>query len=257
MYIDSHAHVDAQEFDRDRGEALERARLAQVERILVVASGFSREAIETVVRLVEDNPFLDLCVGIHPHEAATATNLHLDMMKEIATHPRVVGWGEIGLDFHYNHSPREVQKDIFIRQLVLAEASDLPVIVHSREAEAETIEILKNYARGGRGAVLHCFTASLEMAERCVEMGFLVSFSGILTFPRSQDLRKIAQMIPLEKVLVETDCPYLAPLPYRGKRNEPAYVVETARTLAEVRGLAATEVARVTTENYRRFFQIA
>lgn len=256
MFIDSHAHVDSSEFEPDRAAVLERARVGQVERILVVGSGTGWQAMEAALRLVEKYPFLDLAVGVHPHEAGSATASSLDEVKQIARHPKVVAWGEIGLDFHYDHSPRGVQKNIFSRQLVLAGEHDLPVIIHSREAESETLEILQKHGRSGRGGVLHCFTGSLALAEECIEMGFMVSFSGMLTFPKAGNIREVAQKLPLERLLIETDSPYLAPVRHRGKRNEPAYVVETARTLADLRSVNLSEIARITTENYRRFFRI-
>jgi len=257
MFIDSHAHIDSLDFEPDRGAMLERARLAQVERILVVASGPGSEATEAVIQLVEEHPFLDLAVGLHPHEANSTNNSSLDLIKKAASHSKVVAWGEIGLDFHYDYSPRAIQKSVFIQQLALAKESDLPVIIHTREAEPETLEILKRYGGGGgRGGILHCFTGSLVMAEECIEMGFMVSFSGVLTFPKAGVIRDVAQKIPLDRLLIETDSPYLAPIPYRGKRNEPAYVVETAQALAQLRGLSVSEMAGLTAENYRRFFRI-
>jgi len=256
MFIDSHAHIDSLDFDTDRDAMLERAHQARVERVLAIGSGTGSESVRAVVGLAEQNSFLDLAIGLHPHEAGIGNETFFDSMKEIANHPKVVAWGEIGLDFHYDHSPREVQKSVFIRQLALAKESDLPVIIHTREAEAETLEILTKHGSGGRGGILHCFTGSLRMAEECIEMGFMVSFSGMLTFPKAEGIRDVAKEIPLEALLIETDSPYLAPVPYRGKRNEPAYVVETARALAELRGLGIGEIAAITAENYRRFFRI-
>jgi TatD DNase family protein len=257
MFIDSHAHIDSLDFEPDRGAMLERARLAQVERILAVASGTGSKAMDAVIRLVEEHPFLDLAVGLHPHEANSANNSSFDLIKKVASHSKVVAWGEIGLDFHYDYSPRAIQKSVFIQQLALAKESDLPVIIHTREAEAETLEILKRYdGGGGRGGILHCFTGSLVLAEECIEMGFMVSFSGVLTFPKAGAIRDVAQKIPLDRLLIETDSPYLAPIPYRGKRNEPAYLVETAQALAQLRGLSVNEVAGLTAKNYRRFFRM-
>lgn len=254
MFIDSHAHIDSLDFQADRAAVLERAWVAQVERILVISSGSSPESAEAAIHLAEEHPFLDIAIGLHPHEASSVCESHLDRMRQIANRSRVLAWGEIGLDFHYDHSPPDVQKHVFARQLALAKELDLPVVVHTREAEAETLEVLKQHD-SGRG-ILHCFTGSLKMAEECIEMGFMVSFSGMLTFPKAQGIRDVARKIPLERILIETDSPYLAPVPYRGKRNEPAYVVHTARALAEVKGLGINEIAGVTAENYRRFFRI-
>ncbi|HET9478361.1 MAG TPA: TatD family hydrolase, partial [Pyrinomonadaceae bacterium] len=163
-------------------------------------------------------------------------------------------WGEIGLDFHYDNSPREVQMEVFRRQLRAARECNVPVIVHTREAESETIQILESeYAGAERGGVFHCFSGSKTLATRALELGFMISFSGIVTFRKAEDLREIAKRVPLESLLIETDCPYLAPVPHRGRRNEPAYVVDVARCIAELRGLEPEEVARITTENFKRF----
>ena len=256
MFIDSHAHVESPDFDPDRTAMLERAKQAQVERILAIGSGTGTD-LDAAVKLAEGSSYLDASIGIHPHEAKLATSKDFDRLKELASHPKVVAWGEIGLDFHYDHSPREVQKRVFIQQLVLAQEAHLPVIIHTREAEAETLQILKQYwGRSGSGGVLHCFSGTLEMAEKCMEIGFMVSFSGMLTFPKAPAIRDVAKEIPLERLLIETDSPFLAPIPYRGKRNEPAYVVETAKALAQLRALSLEEVAEITAGNYRRFFKV-
>ncbi len=256
MFIDSHAHLESPEFDQDRSAMLERAKSARVERILAIGSGTGTD-LDAAVKLAEGSSYLDASIGIHPHEAKLATSKDFDRLKKLASHPKVVAWGEIGLDFHYDHSPREVQKRVFIQQLVLAQEAHLPVIIHTREAEAETLQILKQYwGRSGSGGVLHCFSGTLEMAEKCMEIGFMVSFSGMLTFPKAPAIRDVAKEIPLERLLIETDSPFLAPIPYRGKRNEPAYVVETAKALAQLRALSLEEVAEITAGNYRRFFKV-
>jgi TatD DNase family protein len=199
---------------------------------------------------------VDAAIGIHPHEASLARSEDFELLKKLAEHPKVVAWGEIGLDFHYHHSPRQTQRAVFVQQLALAKANGLPVIIHTREAEAETLQILKeDWGKDGFGGILHCFTGSLKMAEECLELGFLVSFSGMLTFPKAQSLRAVAQEIPLEKLLIETDSPYLAPIPFRGKRNEPAYVVETAKALGQLKGLSLDAIGMITAENYRRLFR--
>jgi TatD DNase family protein len=257
MFIDSHAHLGSPDFDQDRTAILERAKLAQVERILAIGSGTETAALDEAIKLAEEFSYLDASVGIHPHEAKLATSEDFDRLKKLATHPKVVAWGEIGLDFHYDHSPREVQRTVFIQQLVLAQEAHLPIIIHTREAEAETLQILKQYwSRSGLGGILHCFSGTLEMAEECIKMGFMVSFSGMLTFPKAQDIRDVAKKIPLERLLIETDSPFLAPVPYRGRRNEPAYVVETARSLAQLRTLSPEAVGEITGGNYRQFFKL-
>ena len=257
MFIDSHAHVESPDFDPDRTAMLERAKQAQVERILTIGSGAGTVALDAAIKLAEDFPELDASIGIHPHEAKLAAKEDFDRLTKLARHPNVVAWGEIGLDFHYDHSPREVQRTVFIQQLVLAQETRLSVIIHTREAEAETLQILKqHWSTSGLGGVLHSFSGTWEMAEECINMGFMVSFSGMLTFPKAQNIRDVAKRMPLERLLIETDSPFLAPIPYRGRRNEPAYVVETARSLAQLRVLSLEAVAEITAGNYRRFFKL-
>ncbi len=257
MLIDSHTHLDSTDFDTDRDAVLERARAAGVTRILAVCSGTGSAELERSLRLFEGYPDLDVAVGIHPHEAKSIAPEDFDFLKQVAERPKVVAWGEIGLDYHYDHSPREVQRDIFIRQLMLASQKELPVIIHSRNAEAETLEILKQYwGHCSLGGILHCFTGSLKMAEECLPLGFMVSFSGMLTFPRAQELREVAGKIPLDGLLIETDAPYLAPVPNRGKRNEPAFLVETAKTLAGLRGLTLETLGEITAQNYQRLLKV-
>ena len=257
MFIDSHAHLGSPDFDQDRSATLERAKLAQVERILAIGSGSETAALDAVIKLAEEFPHLDASVGIHPHDAKLATSQDFDRLKKLASHPKVVAWGEIGLDFHYNHSPPEAQRTVFIQQLVLAQETHLPIIIHTREAEAETLQILKQYwSSSGLGGILHCFSGTLEMAEECIQMGFMVSFSGMLTFPKAQEIRDVAKKIPLERLLIETDSPFLAPIPYRGRRNEPAYMVETAKSLAQLRSLSLEAVGEITAGNYGRFFKL-
>jgi TatD DNase family protein len=255
MFIDSHAHLDLGDFDSDREAVLARAKMSGVQRILVIGGGNGPASLDSAITLASQFEQLDAAVGIHPHEAKKAVASDFDSLAHLADHAKVVGWGEIGLDFHYDFSPRETQEEIFTRQLRLARAKKLPVIVHSRGAEAKMLEILANHCGDcGPAGVLHCYTGTLAMAWRCVEMGFFISFSGIVTFPKSKELREVAREIPQDRLLIETDSPYLAPVPFRGRRNEPAYVVEVARTLAQVRGTSLEAIAEVTTENYMRLF---
>ncbi|HVN77759.1 MAG TPA: TatD family hydrolase [Terriglobia bacterium] len=253
MLIDSHAHLDLGDFDSDREAVLRRAQVGGIERILVIGGGGGPEPLDSAIELSSRYEQLDATVGIHPHEARRATGADFDWLDRLADHAKVVAWGEIGLDFHYDLSPRETQEDVFIRQLGLARAKELPVIIHSRDAEAKMLEILASHCRNDDPAgVLHCYTGSLATALRCLEMGFFISFSGILTFPKSRDLRDVARKIPSDRLLIETDSPYLAPVPYRGKRNEPVHVVEVARALAQVRETSMESIAEVTTNNYMR-----
>ncbi len=255
MFIDSHAHLDSADFDSDRAQVIERARTARVERILAIRGRNGPGSLDQAICLAEQYPELDATIGIHPHEAKLASTSDFTILNHLSDHPKVVAWGEIGLDFHYHNSPQEIQEEVFIRQLSQASAKHLPVIIHTREAEEETLRILReHWAGSGLGGVLHCFTGTRSLAEECLDMGFLISFSGILTFPKAQPLREIARGVPLDRLLIETDCPYLAPVPYRGKRNEPAFVLEAARVLAELKGLSFEEVGRITSINYERLF---
>lgn len=257
MFVDSHAHIDGPEYDTDRDQVIARAREAGVQKILNVGTGDPQSgAFERAVLLAESQEHIYAAVGVHPHDAklyddASETRIK-DLIKESS---RVIAWGEIGLDFHYDNSPRDVQCEAFRRQLRLARNANLPVIIHTREAEEETIAILRSdWVGANRQGVMHCFTGSARLARQCIELGFSISFSGILTFKNATDLRTIAAEVPLERLLIETDCPYLAPIPFRGKRNEPAYVVEVARCLSQVRKIEVQDLARITTANFSRLF---
>jgi TatD DNase family protein len=253
--VDSHAHVDVSDFDPDRDAMLARARLAGVETMLAIGNGPELEKLGAAVPYAEQNDWIYASVGIHPHEAMHATEAHYVELDRLAQHPRVIAWGEIGLDYHYDHSPRHVQARIFRRQLEQARGAKLPIVIHCREAWTDCVKILdEDWRSSGLGGIFHCYAGTLEEAHQGMEMGFLVSFAGNVSYPKSQNLRDVAREIPLDRLLVETDSPFLAPLPHRGKRNEPAYVAEVARTIANVRNLAPGEVARATAENFRRFF---
>ena len=256
MFIDSHAHIDGPEFDSDRDEMLARAQAASVSVILNVGTGDPHSgALERAVELGKKHSFVYTAVGTHPHDARLYDDKAEEKIKDLVQGERVLAWGEIGLDFHYDNSPRDVQVEVFRRQLRAARECELPVVIHTREAEAETIEILRNdYDGAKRRGVFHCFSGSSELARRAVELGFMISFSGIVTFKKADDLRKIASEVPLDRLLIETDCPYLTPVPYRGKRNEPAFVVEVARCLAGIHGVDVEEMGRITAENFKRFF---
>ncbi len=254
MWIDSHAHLDFPDFDSDRPDILERAHQVGIERILCIGSGTGPESLDCAIRLARLFPMLDATVGIHPHEARLASDADFDRLLQLAQELSVVAWGEIGLDYHYDHSPRKVQIAVFLRQLEAAAAADLPVIIHTREAEQATIQILRTHWKN-RPGVMHCFSGSRELAELSLELGFFLSFSGILTFPKANELREIAAQVPLDRLLLETDCPYLAPVPHRGKRNEPALLVETARCLAKIKNVSLEVLANATSHNYRKLFR--
>lgn len=258
MFIDSHAHLDATDFNLDRSEAIARARAVGVGRILAIGSRKGPGSLDCAVALAKQYNHIDASIGIHPHEAQLATQVDFECLKSLASHPKVVAWGEIGLDFYYGHSAREVQLDVFVQQLELAGEAELPVIIHSRDAEIETLEALRRQSdKKTLNGVMHCYSGSLEMARKCLELGFLISFSGMITFPKAQDLRDIAQQMPLDRLLIETDSPYLAPVPHRGKRNEPSFLVETAGVLARLKGISIEELARHTVENYFHLFERA
>jgi TatD DNase family protein len=257
MFVDSHVHIDGKEFDEDRAEVIQRARAAGVSAMLNVGAGDPHSgALERAVELAEKQPDIYTALGTHPHDARLFDDQAEQRITKLITQSsRVIAWGEIGLDFHYDNSPRAVQMEVFQRQLCLARALALPVIIHTREAEAETIALLKSeWAGSGLAGVMHCFSGSLWLAQQALELGFSISFSGIVTFKKAEELRSIAQQVPLDRLLVETDCPFLAPVPFRGKRNEPAYVIEVGRCLAKLREVPLEEMGRITTANFERIF---
>ncbi|HEX8635063.1 MAG TPA: TatD family hydrolase [Pyrinomonadaceae bacterium] len=259
MFVDSHAHIDGTEFDADRDEVVERARAAGVVAILNVGTGDPHgEDLQRAVRVAEQYEGVYAAVGVHPHDARLFDERAAERVYELArSSGRVIAWGEIGLDYHYDNSPREVQREAFASQLRLARELNLPVIIHSREADAETVEILRAELSGAaRGGIMHCFGGGYEMAASVLELGFMISFAGNVTFKKAEALREVARRVPVARLLVETDCPFLTPVPFRGRRNEPARVVETARCLAELHGVELAEFARITTGNFYRFFNL-
>jgi TatD DNase family protein len=258
MFVDSHAHLDGPEFDADRDQVIERAAAAGVSSILNVGTGDPHSgAFERAVELGSKNERIYTAIGTHPHDARLYDDLAEEKIKTLIQTERVIAWGEIGLDFHYDNSPRDVQVEVFKRQLRAAREYELPVVIHTREAEPKTIEILQSdYAGAERRGVFHCFSGSMELARRALELDFMISFSGIVTFKKAEELREVAKQVPLDHLLIETDCPYLTPIPYRGKRNEPSYVVEVARCLAGIHRVDIAEIARLTTENFHRFFRL-
>ena len=259
MFVDSHAHIDGEEFDADRDEVVARAREAGVGAILNVGTGDPHAGnFERAVAVALKYEGVYAAAGVHPHDARLYDEAAEHRLLEIVRRgPPVVAWGEIGLDYHYDHSPREVQRTVFAAQLRLARAEGLPVIIHTREADEETAEILRaELKETGAGGVMHCFGGGPALAETALELGFMISFAGNVTFKKAENLREVARIVPPERLLVETDCPYLAPVPLRGRRNEPAFVVETARFLADLRGVEPQELGRVTSENFARLFRL-
>jgi len=258
MFVDSHAHIDGGEFDTDRNEVIQRARDAGVSAILNIGTGDPHSGVlQRAVELAEAHADVYTAIGIHPHDARLFDNETEQLIAKLITQSsRVIAWGEIGLDFHYDNSPREVQIKVFRRQLQLAGEANLPVIIHTREAEAETIEILKSQIASAGPGIMHCFSGSSRLAQQAIDLGFYISFSGIVTFKKAEELRTTAKQVPLDRLLIETDCPFLAPVPYRGKRNEPAYVVEVARCLADLHGISLDEMGEITAGNFARIFKL-
>ncbi len=254
--IDSHAHLDMDRFDADRDAVIERARAQGVHTIVSLAMIDEADSYRKALELVEERG-LYTAVGCHPHDAKIFDDKGgEDLVRELAGRPGVIAVGEIGLDYHYNLSTPEEQQDVFRRQIRLARDLELPVVVHHRDAEEDLLRILDEERVADVRGVLHSFTASLETAEAAIAQGFLISFSGIVTFKNAAALQDVARRLPLDKLLVETDCPYLAPVPHRGKRNEPVFVRETAAFLAKLRGTSEDEVERATDDNFREFFGI-
>jgi TatD DNase family protein len=259
MFIDSHCHIDGPEYDADREEVIARARDAGVTTMLNVGTGDPHSgAFERAVELAEKHAEIFCAVGVHPHDAKLFDDKAERRLRDLVEQSkRVVAWGEIGLDYHYDHSPREVQREVFRRQLRIARELRLPVVIHSRAADDDTVKILREEMQDyDRASIMHCFGGSLEMARQVIEIGFYISFAGNLTFKKADDLRAVARELPLERLLVETDCPYLTPVPFRGRRNEPARVTETARCLASLQGKDQVEIGSITSQNFERLFGV-
>jgi TatD DNase family protein len=250
MLVDSHCHLDFPDFAPEREAVIARAFAAGIGTMLTICTRLDQ--FDGVRAIAESDPRIWCSVGAHPHEAADHADLLSDRLAQLAAHPRVVGIGETGLDFHYDLSPRDVQERVFRAHIAASKASGLPLIIHAREADAEIAAILAG--EGPPPGVLHCFTGGRALAEAALDLGFYISISGIVTFRNAEDLRAIVRDLPLDRLLVETDAPYLAPVPYRGKRNEPAFVAATARFVAELKGIDPDALAAVTTANFFRLF---
>jgi TatD DNase family protein len=270
MFIDSHAHLEGKRYDSDRDDVLARAKQNGIEGYLAIGNGDGPETADCGIRLAEkydgksEYPRIWASVGVHPHEASLANEAADAKMLDWARHPKVIAWGEIGLDYFYDHSPREVQKAVFLQQMELAKTAKLPIMIHCRPSDNSENAwddclslITENWRSSGLGGILHCFTGSIEHARRALDLGFMISFAGNITFPKAQAIRDAAQMVPLDRMLIETDSPYLAPIPHRGQRNEPAFVREVARQIGELRSLPAEEIGSQTTRNFYKFFGLA
>jgi len=259
MLIDTHTHLDDPRYDNDREAMITRAREAGVGAFITI--GCDRSTSQAAVALAEQHSFIYASIGVHPHEVKHIADDWYDEFRRLAKNKRVVAYGEIGLDYHYNHSPPKEQRERFREQLQLARELQLPVIIHTREAQEDTITILKEEKASEVGGVFHCFSGDAWLAKDALDLGFYLSFSGILTFQNATMLRGIAKNTPLDRVLIETDCPYLTPAPHRGKRNEPAYVSLVAKQLAAIHSDgpngAIDQIERITSENAKRLFKIA
>ena len=252
--IDSHCHLDSDQFEADRDAAIARALESGVTTMLAIGTGEGPPDLDAAIRLADAHPAFLATVGVHPHSAHRVTPETYPALQALAAHPKCVSIGEIGLDYHYDFSPRDVQREVFISQLKLARELSLPIIIHTREAWADTIEILEQHWDPSLGGVFHCFSEGKTEAEQALALNFHFGLGGVITFPKADKLREAASFIPLNRILLETDAPYLAPLPFRGKRNEPAFLPHTAKRLAALRGLTLSEVDELTTRNFRQLF---
>jgi TatD DNase family protein len=250
MLVDSHCHLDDERFADDLEAVLERAAAAGVTNILTIGTGDGPPEIDRAVKIAERFPQVYASIGVHPHDAAKVTAQTYSDLRALSSHEKVVAFGEIGLDYHYDFSPREVQRDVFIEQLKLAREVRLPITIHTREAWEDTLAILREHWQGQ--GVMHCFTGTPEQAHEALDLGFHLAYGGVLTFKTAEHVREAARTTPDDRLLIETDAPYLAPIPYRGKRNEPSMMIETLRRLAEVRSSTPEAVAALTTDNFNR-----
>jgi TatD DNase family protein len=258
VLVDSHCHLDNEQFNSDRDAVIERAIDAGVGRMLAIGTADGPPDLECAIRLADRHNALYATVGVHPHDASKADDHAYRMLEELLKHPKVLALGEIGLDYHYAFSPRQTQRDVFIEQMRIAADARKPIVIHTREAWEDTLALLeKHWSPTGPPGIMHCFSGGLAEAERCLALGFFLSFGGIVTFPKAAEVQETARNAPIDRILVETDAPYLAPVPKRGKRNEPAFVVETARKLAALRGETLETIAAATTQNFERLLQVS
>lgn len=254
MLFDTHAHLNDEQYKEDLEEVIERAQNEGVSHMVVV--GFDRPTIEKAMELAERFEFIYACVGWHPVDAIDMKEEDLLWIEELTKHPKVVAIGEMGLDYHWDKSPKDIQKEVFRKQIRLAKKVKLPIVIHNREATADIVEILKEEKAEEVGGIMHCFSGSSEIAMECVKMNFYISLGGPVTFKNAKKPKEVAAEIPLNKLLIETDCPYLAPHPFRGQRNEPGLVKLVAEKIAEIKGITTEEVAEITTQNAKKLFAI-
>jgi TatD DNase family protein len=262
-FVDSHAHLEMEQFNSDRAAMLQRAKDEGINAILAIGSGTGPGSLDCAIQIADQHEFIYATIGIHPHEAKLASDADFEEMAQLVKRPKVIAWGEIGLDYFYDHSPRDVQQQVFVKQLLLAHGAKLPVVIHCRpsdnaeDAWEDCLRLLsEHWASSGLGGILHCFTGTWTHATRALDMGFMISFAGNVTFPKAQQIREAAKQTPLDRMLIETDSPFLAPVPHRGKRNEPSFVKEVARQLGELRELSTEEIGLQTAKNFYRFFSL-
>ena len=255
MLIDSHCHLDSDQFDPDREQVINRAREAGVTNMVAIGTGNGPPDLEAGIRLADRHDFFYATVGVHPHDASKQfDDQHLAALTQ---HPKVIAIGEIGLDYHYDFSPRETQKAVFIQQMEIAAAAKKPIVIHTREAWDDTIQLIRDHWNPNQGGVMHCFSGNPEQAKQALDLGFYLSFGGIVTFPKALDIQESARQCPADRILIETDAPYLAPVPKRGKRNEPAFMLETVRKLAQLRAVPEKQIAESTTKNFLRLCSLS
>ncbi|KML08585.1 hydrolase TatD [Bacillus safensis] len=254
MLFDTHAHLNAEQYNEDLEQVIERAKSEKVEKIVVV--GFDRPTITRAMELIEEYDFIYAAIGWHPVDAIDMTDEDLAWIKDLSQHEKVVAIGEMGLDYYWDKSPKDVQKEVFRRQIALAKEVNLPIVIHNRDATEDVVTILKEEGAAEVGGIMHCFTGSLETAKACMEMNFYISFGGPVTFKNAKKPKEVVKEIPSDRLLIETDCPYLTPVPFRGKRNEPSYVKYIAEQIAELREISFEELAELTTKNAKKVFRI-
>ncbi|MFG6120999.1 MULTISPECIES: TatD family hydrolase [Thalassobacillus] len=254
MLFDTHVHLNAEQFKEDREEVIQRAKDEGVKYMVVV--GFDRQTIPLAIEIAESHDNIYAAVGWHPVDAIDMEDTDLDWLEELSSHPKVVALGEMGLDYHWDKSPADVQKEVFRKQIHLAKKVNMPIIIHNREATQDIVDILKEEKAEEVGGIMHCYSGSVEIAEECVKMNFMISLGGPVTFKNAKRPKEVAEAIELDHLLVETDCPFLAPHPNRGKRNEPAYVKLVAEQIADLKGVSLEEVSEKTTRNALKFFNI-
>ncbi|MED2971607.1 TatD DNase family protein [Bacillus sp. OV194] len=252
--FDTHAHLNAIQFEEDLEEVIQRALDEGISHIVVV--GFDRPTIKGAIKLADTYDFIYAAVGWHPVDAVDMTPEDLQWIEELAAHPKVVALGEMGLDYHWDKSPEDVQKDVFRQQIQLAKKVKLPIIIHNRDATQDVVDILKSEGAEEVGGIMHCYSGSLEVAKQCLDMNFYISFGGPVTFKNAKKPKEVAKEIPIDRLLIETDCPYLSPHPLRGKRNEPSYVKYVAEAIAELREMPLEDLVKKTSDNARQLFGI-